>query len=335
MEWVSYFVEKIDSECPFTYVDVGAMGGIPFKWRKTFPAMKIIAFEPDGREFCKLKSDSNIQYFNYALYKESLDLVYYISRDPGKSSILKPNMHFLSQYEDSERFETIKEEVIPSKRVKAFDSVIQDNFIKDVDFIKLDTQGTELFILQGGQNEAIPKLFGAQIEVEFVEMYEKQPLFKDIDAFMDSNGFQLVDLKRTYWKRKDYYKYAGKGELIFGDVLYFKRIDCISQGLSKVNDITYARSKIFKSILVCMIYKMFDYAVALSKVALEHNCLEKYEYEEIIHIIKKYSLGGIPLYLHFNIRMYNIIGTILQKFKPLSYLGWADTDRYIGNIQDK
>lgn len=335
MNLVSYFVKMIDSRHPFTYIDIGAMGGIPLKWRMILPVMKIIAFEPDTREFSKLKSEGNIQYFNYALNKESAGLKYYVSREAGKSSMLKPNMRFLSEYEDSGRFESIKEEVIASEKVRTLDSLIKDNLIKDVDFMKLDTQGSELFILQGAENKAMSKFFGAQIEVEFVEMYEGQPLFRDIDAFMDSKGFQLMDLKRMYWKRKDYYRYPGKGALVCGDALYFKKIDRISQELSEVKDKNYARSKILKSILACMIYEMFDYAVSLAKVASEQNWLEKDECDETIRIIKNYSLRGVPLFLHFNLRVYNIIETILQKFKPLSFLAWADADRYIGNIKDK
>ncbi len=59
------------------------------------------------------------------------------------------------------------------------------------------------------------------------------------------------------------------------------------------------------------------------------------ECEKAISEIKRYSLKGIPMHFHFNRKFYNIISTVLKKFKPRSYLGWADGDREIGNIKDK
>lgn len=329
---INYFIDKIEDKYPFTYIDVGAMGGVPLKWNCMLDAMKIIAFEPDPREFNKLKGN-NIKYLNYALHDKSEDLKFYITKSRGKSSVLKPNAGVLSQYEDEERFQVIREEVIPSTRVRNLDSVIEENYIQDVDFIKLDTQGSELFILQGGQ-KLIPMIFGTQIEVEFIEMYKRQPLFRNIDEFMDNEGFSLIDLRRAYWKRKVYYNYRGKGELIFGDALYFKKINVFCQELSGVQDKSYGKSKISKSILICMVYRMFDYAVAIAKVGLELGYLNKIEYENAISEIKRSSPKGIFLNSHIYAKIYSRINSLLKKFKPRSYLGWADGDHEIGNIKD-
>lgn len=134
-----YFVSKIEDKYPFTLVDIGAMGGVPEKWRGMFDVMRIIAFEPDPREFPKLKSSQNIEYLNCALHDKSEDLKYYVANGPGKSSIFRPNIGILSQFEDSDRFKIIREEVIPAARVKTLDAVIEENALSDVDFIKIDT----------------------------------------------------------------------------------------------------------------------------------------------------------------------------------------------------
>jgi len=332
---IRYFIDKIDDKHPFTFIDVGAMGGIPLKWNKILNAMRIIAFEPDVREFYKLKNSENIRYLNYALHNKSEDLKYYLAKGSGKSSIFRPNIELLSQYENVQRYQVIKEDNILARRVKNLDAIVEEESILDADFIKLDTQGSELLILQGGQEKLVPKIFGIQTEVEFIQMYENQPLFRHIDEFMNDRGFQLIDIRRQYWKRKDYYNYSGKGQLVFGDALYFKKINVFYQELSDIQDEPYVRSKIFKVILTCMVYKIFDYAVAVAKNGLESGYFTDNEYEKVISEIKRYSLKGIPMYFHLNMRLYNMISTILQKFKPRSYLGWADGDREIGNIKDK
>ena len=331
---INYFNEKKDDKYPFTYIDIGAMGGIPLKWSCMLDIMNVIAFEPDQREFDKLKSDNNIRYLNHALNNRSEDLKYYITKGAGKSSILKPNVDLVSQYEDDERFQVIQEKIISSTRVKNLDSIIEENVIQDVDFIKLDTQGSELSILQGGQTKLMSMIFGAQIEVEFVEMYKQQPLFRNIDDFMDNEGFSLIDLRRQYWKRRDYYNYRGKGQLIFGDALYFKKISLFRKELSGMQDKSHGKSKIFKSILICMVYKMFDYAVAVTKVGLDLGYLNNIECEKAISEIKRDSLKGTFLNSRIYAMIHNRISSLLQKYKPRSYLGWADGDREIGNIKD-
>lgn len=331
---IGYFAKKIDDKHLFVLIDVGAMGGVSLrKWKDLLPIMKIIGFEPDAREFCKLKSDNNIKYLNCALHNKSECLTLYITKDYGKSSIFKPNMNILSQYEDYQRFEVIQEEALSSARVKTLDSIINDNYIVDVDFVKLDTQGSELFILQGSQREVIPRVFGIQMEVEFIEMYKNQPLFRDVDGFMEDKDFQLIDLRRVYWKRKDYYNYVGKGELIFGDALYFKRIEVFRKELLDVDEKMWNRSKIFKGILICVAYRIFDYAVAIAKLGLETKYLTDVEYAETILHIKNIVKKGRFLRFHISSRLYDMVNTVLQKFKPPSYLGWADGDTQIGNVK--
>jgi len=223
---------------------------------------------------------------------------------------------------------------LPASCVKSIDSIIQDNSIQDVDFVKIDTQGSELLILQGGQRELMPKVFGLQIEVEFIEMYEKQPFFRNVDEFMNASGFQLIDIRRHYWKRKDFYDYSGSGQLIFGDALYFKKTDVLKRELSCIKDNSYARSKIIKCILTCIVYKMYDYAVSLLKTGLELGQLTDVEASEVFSEIKRFSSKETFLNFHFNPKIYNGLMSLLEKFRPCSYLGWADSDKKIGNIRD-
>jgi len=64
--------------------------------------------------------------------------------------------------------------------------------IEDVDFIHLDIQGGELKALVGAER-AVAAAVLIQTEVEFVEMYQGQPLFGDIDAHLRQRGFWFVD----------------------------------------------------------------------------------------------------------------------------------------------
>jgi hypothetical protein len=64
------------------------------------------------------------------------------------------------------------------------------NRLLPVDFIKIDVQGAELEIFQGGLKtlQGVQAIFS---EVEFVPMYVGQPLFGDICAFLARQGFMF------------------------------------------------------------------------------------------------------------------------------------------------
>jgi hypothetical protein len=167
-----------------------------------------------------------------------------------------------------------------------------------------------------------------------VPLYRKQPLFRHVDEFMDRNGFQLIDIKRHYWKQKNYYNYKGKGKIIFADALYFKKIDAIKQYLLNIPDKSYAKAKVMKGVIAALIYGMFDYAVSLSELGRQAGYICKTEHEDAILGIKKCSRGGLLERFSLPGRIYNALNYFLYKVRPCSYLGWADSDRSIANSRD-
>ena len=331
---IKYFTDHLDSKFPYTYVDIGAMGGIPKKWDCLRPNMKVIAFEPDEREFSKLKNSDRTRYFNYALFRDAQPLKYYVTKGHGKSSVYLPNDTVVKEFEDVERFRIVKEETLPKERVKSLDDVVSENKIASIDFIKLDTQGSELNILEGARDRVLPQTFGLNIEVEFTQIYQGQPLFCDVDRFLRAQGFELIDLRRAYWKRKDYYDYVGKGQLVFGDALYFKRLDVLSKDFSAASDKMFAVSKIYKGIVTCLVYRIFDYAVSLAKMGFTLNLLSEDECATAIGVIMDSSKKGVLPFFPGRTFLYKVLNRMSQALRPKSYLGWADGDRMIGNIKD-
>ena len=66
--------------------------------------------------------------------------------------------------------------------------------LSQVDFLKLDTQGSELMVLQGAE-ASLRSTRALEVEVEFNPIYVGQPLFGDVDAFLRARGFVLWRLK--------------------------------------------------------------------------------------------------------------------------------------------
>lgn len=170
--------------------------------------MLAIGFEPDQRDFAQLESSTRRRYFPVALWERSEPVTLYCSRGGGKSSLLRPRPETFHAFPEPERLETVDEVPIPAERVQSLDRVLSDDGVDHVDFIKLDTQGTELPILRGAST-TLATAVGLKVEVEFVELYEGQPLFADVDAFLRAAGFQLMDLQRGYWKRNGHTAFLG------------------------------------------------------------------------------------------------------------------------------
>ena len=62
-----------------------------------------------------------------------------------------------------------------------------------------------------------------ELEVEFRPVYDGQPLFADVDAFMTDAGFELCDLDRCYRTRgEELLANQRRGQLVWGDALYLR-----------------------------------------------------------------------------------------------------------------
>ncbi|MBI3778768.1 MAG: FkbM family methyltransferase [Gammaproteobacteria bacterium] len=78
-------------------------------------------------------------------------------------------------------------ETITIKTV-SLDHFIAVNHIPAVDFIKIDIQGAELDVFQGGVS-ALKNVLAIMTEVEFFPLYENQPLFGDVYEFLVKSDF--------------------------------------------------------------------------------------------------------------------------------------------------
>lgn len=177
--------------------------------------VSLIGFEPDSRSYSNLVNSGDFEkVFPYALGSSSETRTFYLTRKKEVSSFLKPNRAYVDLFPNSARWDIIGQETI---QVRPLD-VFQDE-IGEIDFIKLDTQGTELDILLGSVN-SLKSVLAVEIEVEFIEIYEGQPLFSDILSFMNKNGFQFYDFITEYrYGRQELNK---KGQLAFADALFMR-----------------------------------------------------------------------------------------------------------------
>lgn len=329
---LQFFINEIAQRGKLIFIDIGAMGGIPSKWKAIQGAVKSIGFEPDVREFQKLKNTDHEQFLNYVVYQRSENLKLNISQDPGKTSIYHPNFQLLNDFPNAERHQIVESVEFSREQVDSLDNILQKHQVC-ADFLKIDTQGSELDILRGAEN-SLKDIFGVELEVEFIPLYENQPLFSDIQAFMTQKGFVLYDLRRAFWKRKEYFDYVGKGQLIFGDTLYLKRVDDYLKMLATISDEKKRALKILNAITTCLIYGIFDYAVLLVEGAGRQGIIAADYKEQLARQISRVSKqSSLPNFWGKEF-LYKGFNRLAESLKPQSHLGWADGDRFIGNVKN-
>lgn len=328
------FIEPAFSEYyrkyPLVLIDVGASGGVEPNWKLAKKYLQVVGFEPDRQEYANLvkKEDRNIKYLNTGLHKEKTALDYYLTRKQQTSSIFKPNTGFLNKFPEVERFDITGKTKIETDTI---DNQFKVHNISEADFIKIDTQGSELFILQGATETLRNHVFGLEVEVEFVELYQNQPLFSDVDSFIRKQGFQLFDIQGAYWKRtigKDYGR--KRGQLVFGNTLYLRTPENFNEVMDKIQDSIAKKSKVLKAISICFLYGYFDYALEVLDTA--SGLFDKAECQMIEERIRRNTRyeSKIPNFKGKG-KIANVFYYLWNLWRP-THNGWATIDRKLGNL---
>lgn len=251
---------------PLRFIDIGASGGIPKHWRRAQRFLYTIAFEPDPREFERIKRqpESRVTYLNAALYREKANVDFYLTRKQEVSSLLLPNRKVVDQFREAQRFDVTGQMTISTNTL---DEALKQAKISHIDFIKLDTQGSELMIFEGAQ-ETLAHVFGLEVEAEFIELYKGQSLFSELEQFLRAHGFQFFDLRPHYWKRTRGARYGHeKGQLIFADTLFLKNTDKYWQWCLAHTDQNEAKAHLLHGLATSLLYGYADYAFELYELA--------------------------------------------------------------------
>lgn len=177
-----------------TVFDVGAnLGQYASELRKNLGYTgKIISYEPLPDAAQRLESlaagDDAWYVRRCAVDDREGSAEFHVMAGSQFSSLLTPEQSFDGRFDGKHRVEqTIRVEVTTLERV------IGDNHDFKSALLKLDTQGTELRILRGGQH-ALQRLDAIQLEVGFQRLYQNEALFEEVLGQMREWGFEMCSL---------------------------------------------------------------------------------------------------------------------------------------------
>jgi len=279
--------KKYTRKFPITLIDVGARGGIHRRWNSLKENLLVFGFEPDEEEYNRLKKNAkeNQIYSPIALYDKRCEVSFNKTQMPGASSLYQPDVALKKHFLDEE-----KSQIVSTKKIQAdtLDRVMRINKVSNVDFLKVDTQGSELKVLEGSKELLKKSIFGIRVEVEFIPLYKEQPLFPEIDRYLKSLGFVLFDLYISRAKRRKYKKVYSKGQVLSGDALYFK--DLIDP---KIDSSYLSFEKAIKNIAISELYGYLDFSLELLDFYKTRRIIKDAIYEDIKKILIKKTIKNI------------------------------------------
>jgi FkbM family methyltransferase len=186
--------EFLELQKPIRCLDVGAMaigeGEDPWVALAHRGCAEVIGFEPIESACAQLNETASagkgsIRYLPCAL-GDGEEHVLHVTNVPMTSSLFAPARETVDLFPGLGELMQVVERI--PLRTRRLDDLPE---LAPVDFLKLDVQGAELMVLQHG-HKTLRDVSVLQCEVEFVELYEGQPLFAEVDAFLRSQGFAFL-----------------------------------------------------------------------------------------------------------------------------------------------
>jgi FkbM family methyltransferase len=325
--------ESVYGRYPLTLVDVGARGGLKANWASAAPHLRLIGFEPDAAELARLVDDATAAgaantYLGVALHERRAAIQLHVARDRGLSSIFPPDRAFLDAFPDAERFDTV---AVHEARADALDDVLKAHALGGVDFLKVDTQGSELFVLRGAGHTLASSAIGVEVEVEFTPIYSGQPLFADVDAYLRGLGFQLFDLRPCYWKRSAGRSLGGpRGQIIWADALYLKKVPALRDAIAGLPSEERA-SKALKAVSISLLYGYYDYALEIARHTADVFTPD--DHAALVRALERAGLREAHAPSFPGRRRFASLVHRLWRFTRERNEGWSVSDAEIGNLR--
>lgn len=196
-----------------TFIDIGAhKGKYTDLFIHNFNIKNVYMFEPQVKMFKYIKKKYNntkiINTFNYGISNKNEKKIFYINKHDLTSSVKKLNPKNTYLNLKSKLFSTdltgMVERKMIIKTIKLKDFFLKKN-IKNVDLIKVDTEGHELEVLLGLQKEIL------LVKAFLIEFHDNQTYLnydnRKIEKILKKNNFELkkrIKFPFTTWEDRLY-----------------------------------------------------------------------------------------------------------------------------------
>lgn len=192
-----------------TLIDIGANDGAYAEYlARRFGIERVIAIEPLPK-FADVLRGRGFEVHAFALGDEDREISFYShARDPV-SSALRISAVCMAEFPDTAEWTSIQ---VPQRRL---DTVLKGRTFDNALLIKMDAQGVEHAIIDGG-NSVFSQASVILTEVSFLPLYEGQSLFGEVHRRLELLGFQFTGFINQHAS-------TATGRPLFAHVVYEKR----------------------------------------------------------------------------------------------------------------
>lgn len=240
-------------------VDLGARGTAYGPLTALAPFTHYVACEPDAPEAERIQRELTEQahwravtVMTEAIAAERGSATLFITNEPGMSSLLEPDPLVAGKFYLARKFRVASTATVPTLPL---DEAAARYGFEDAAFLKIDTQGTELEILQSGPR-LLERAVGVYTESLFHPIYKGQAVFSDVDSLLRREGFTLFTLNRTMLRRWGYRKSVySKRMIAWAHALYFREPESLLAGA--VDDVP---RRLLRLLAFALTFNHFDLA---------------------------------------------------------------------------
>ena len=259
---------------PFCVVDVGASGGIDQYWDIFGGDLRAYGFDGLIKEVERLNaavSGRDVRYYSCLVGDKGYQKPQRVpdtqpfERTTAARAMRIKNCNFAETYYDGTGAGECATEMIE------LDQFFLRDHPEDVDFIKVDTDGSDYQVLRGAKELlSTRQVLGVAVESQFHGLvHDESNTFRNIDRLLTGLGFSLFDFEiyrysRAVLPRPFVYRMPAQtlgGQVLFGDALYLR--DAASEGYETDWAMGFPPDKIVKLACLFEIFGLADCAVEL------------------------------------------------------------------------
>ena len=172
-------------------VDVGASAEAPRVWMPFARHAVYVGFDPDLREMRETNGGDFLRavVLNEAVAPAPGAARFFLTRAPQCSSTLRPDPEVVGNYLGADRFLVEREGDVAATTLRA---VLDRLVLPAVDWLKVDTQGTDLRVIRSLGDPALARLLAVDTEPGLRGAYVGEDLFGDVHRHLLGEGFWLA-----------------------------------------------------------------------------------------------------------------------------------------------
>jgi len=183
---ISFFYNDIDKNRQINILDIGAQCGLYTLLAKFLPNATFYAFEPFKKSYellnenIKLNNITNVKTYEIALSDKKGEAVF-------NTCISHNGLHTLG--DNPMRFNDIHKTIVNTDTI---DNLFYDKDIS-IDYIKIDTEGFELFILKGGEKTIRKYKPYIQLEYNLTNMEQCNVKSEELMNFINELDYKIYN----------------------------------------------------------------------------------------------------------------------------------------------